>query len=72
MLEHKLGFTQQDNAFTVLDDPQAAQKLADTFVDQNWRKILNRLVCQVNPLMRQPRFRSLSYYWVVDQAEFST
>jgi len=24
------------------------------------------------PLMRQPWFRSLSYYWVVDQAEFST
>ena len=68
----RLGFTQQDNAFTALDDPQAAQKLADSFVDQNWRKILNRLVRQVNPLMRQPWFRSLSYYWVVDQAEFST
>ena len=72
MLEHKLGFTQQDNAFTALDDPQAAQKLADSFVDQNWRKILNRLVRQVNPLMRQPWFGGLSYYWVVDQAEFST
>ena len=72
MLEHKLGFAQQDNAFTALDDPQAAQKLADSFVDQNWRKILNRLVRQVNPLMRQPWFRSLSYYWVVDQAEFCT
>jgi len=72
MLEHNLGFTQQDNAFTALDDPQAAQMLADSFVDQNWRKILNRLVRQVNALMRQPWFRSLSYYWVVDQAEFST
>ena len=41
MLEHKLGFTQQDNAFTALDDPQAAQRLADSFVDQNWRKIPN-------------------------------
>ena len=72
MLERRLGFTQQDNAFTALDDPQAAQKLADTFVDQNWRKILNRLVCQANALMRQSWFRSLSYCWVVDQAEFST
>ena len=72
MLKRRLGFTQQDNAFTALDDPQAAQKLADTFVDQNWRKILNRLVCQANALMRQSWFRSLSYYWVVDQAEFST
>ncbi|MGZ3392440.1 MAG: hypothetical protein ACXVCF_23015, partial [Isosphaeraceae bacterium] len=72
MLEHRLGFTQRDNAFTALDDPQAAQVLADSFVDQDWRKILHRLVRQVNPLMRQPWFRSLSYYWVVDQAEFST
>ena len=62
MLKRRLGFTQQDNVFTALDDPQAARKLADTFVDQNWRKILNRLVCQVNPLIRQPWFRSLSYY----------
>ena len=72
MLKRRLGFTQQDNAFIALDDPEATQKLADRFVDQNWPKILHRLVRQVNPLMRQPWFRSLSYYWVVDQAEFST
>ena len=53
MLKRRLGFKQQDNAFTALDHPHAAQKLADSFVDQNWPKILNRLVRQVNPLMRQ-------------------
>jgi len=72
MLKRRLGFNLQDNAFTALDDPKAAQELADSFVDQNWRKILNRLARQVNPLMKQPWFRGLSYYWVVDQAEFST
>jgi hypothetical protein len=72
LLKRRLGFTQQDNAFTALDNPQAAQKLADSFVRQNWPKILNRLVRQVNPLMNQRWFRSLSYYWVVDQAEYST
>jgi hypothetical protein len=72
MIEKCLGFTQRDNAFTALDNPQAAQALADAFVDQDWRKILHRLVRQVNPLMRQAWFRGLSYYWVVDQAEFST
>jgi hypothetical protein len=72
MLKHRMGFTQCDNAFTTLDDPQAAQTLADSFVHQNWRKVLNRLVRQVHPLMRQPWFRGLSYYWVVDQAEFAT
>src|SRR5271155_1215121 len=72
MLKLKLGFTQQDNAFTALDDPQAAQKLADSFADQNWTKTLRRLVRQVNPLMNERWFRTLSYYWVVDQAEYAT
>jgi hypothetical protein len=70
--KRRLGFTQQDNAFTQLDDPRATQKLADRFASQNGPKILNRLVRQVNPLMNQPWFHGLSYYWVVDQAEFST
>jgi hypothetical protein len=72
LLQRRLGFTQQDNAFTTLDDPKAAQRLADSFIRQNWPKILNRLVRQVNPLMNEPWFRRLSYYWVVDQAEYST
>ena len=72
LLKRRLGFTQQDNAFTQLDDPQATQKLADRFASQNWPKILRRLVRQVNPLMGHSWFCSLSYYWVVDQAEFST
>jgi hypothetical protein len=72
MLKRRLGFTQQDNAFTALDDPEAAQELADSFVDQNWTKILKSLVRQVNPLMNERWFRSLNYYWVVDQAEYAT
>ena len=31
-----------------------------------------RLVRQVNPLMNERWFRTLSYYWVVDQAEYAT
>ena len=72
MLKWRLGFNLQDNAFTALDDPEATQRLADSFVHQNWRKTLDRLARQVNPLLRQPWFRGLSYYWVIDQAEFST
>jgi hypothetical protein len=72
MLKRRLWFDQHDNAFTALDDPQTAQNLADSFGDQNWRKILDRLVRRVNPLMNQRWFSSLSYYWVVDQAEFAT
>jgi hypothetical protein len=72
MLKRKLGFNLQDNAFTALDDPGAAQELADSFADLNWTKILNRLARRVNPLMNERWFRSYSYYWVVDQAEYAT
>jgi hypothetical protein len=72
MLKLRRGFNLQDNAFTALDDPQAAQELADSFAHLDWVKILNRLVRQVNPLMNERWFRTLSYYWVVDQAEFAT
>jgi hypothetical protein len=72
LLQQRLGFNLQDNAFTALDDPRAAQELADSFARLNWAKILNRLVRQVNPLMNERWFRSYSYYWVVDQAEYAT
>lgn len=72
MLKRRLGFDLQDNAFTALDDPRAAQELADSFADLNWTKILDRLARQVNPLMFERWFRGLCYYWVVDQAEYAT
>ena len=35
MLKRRLGFVQHDNAFTQLDDPEAAQQLADRFAGLN-------------------------------------
>jgi hypothetical protein len=72
MLKRRLGFCLQDNAFTALDDPEAAQRLADSFTALNWTKLLDRLARRVNPLMSERGFRSLCYYWVVDQAEYAT
>ena len=72
MLKRRLGFNLQDNAFTALDDPQAAQELADSFADLKWTKILDRLARRVNPLMKERWSRGLRYYWVVDQAEYAT
>src|SRR4051812_600804 len=69
MLNRRPGFNLQDNAFTALDNPEAAQELADSFAELNWQKILNRLVRQVHPLMNERWFRTFSYYWVVDLAE---
>ena len=72
MLKKRLGFNLQDNAFTALEDPEATQKLADSFATLNWTKILDRLIRDLHPLMKERWFRGLRYYWVVDQAEYAT
>ena len=66
-----LGFEQRDNAFVQLDDPQHAQKLADKFAKLNWPSILKAYANKVNPLRRDVLKRE-DYYWVTDQAEYST
>jgi hypothetical protein len=67
-----VGFVQQDNAFTRLDDPTRAQSLADRFERLGWVRLLNRWARLVNPLLGQPWLRGQGYYWVLDQAEYST
>ena len=71
MARKKLGFVQQHNAFTQLDDPVQAQHLADHFARLNWPKILNRWARQVNPLLRD-LLPGYPVHWVVDQAEYAT
>jgi hypothetical protein len=67
-----LGFVQHDNAFTQLDDPAQAQSFADRFPRLGWVKILDGWAGQVNPLLREPWLKGQGYYWVIDQAEYST
>jgi hypothetical protein len=71
MAKQQLGFVQQDNAFTRLDEPAQAQKLADQFAKQQWPKRLQQYAWQVNPLLHDV-LKGLSYYWVTDQAEYAT
>jgi hypothetical protein len=66
------GFVQHDNAFTQLDDPGRAQALADRFPGLGWVKILDGWARQVNPLLREPWLKGQGYYWVIDQAEYSS
>jgi hypothetical protein len=66
------GFVQHDNAFTQLDDPAKAQSLADRFPRLDWVNILDRWARQVNPLPSEDWLQGQSYYWVIDQAEYST
>jgi hypothetical protein len=66
------GFVQHDNAFTQLDEPAKAQALADRFPRLDWVNILDRWARQVNPLLGEAWLQGQSYYWVIDQAEYST
>ena len=73
MQKKRLGFVQQDNAFTLLEDPKAAQKIADRFADFNWPKQLSKWARRVNPLLTRGGWLShLDYYWVTDQAEYAS
>jgi hypothetical protein len=72
MAKRRLGFVQHDNAFTQLDHPDQAQQLADRFPHLDWVKILDRWARQINPLLDQVWLRPGNYYWVIDQAEYST
>jgi hypothetical protein len=71
MVHQKLGFVQQHNAFTQLDDPDKTQRIADRFAKLNWPKILDRWAKQVNPLLHE-LFSGYPTHWVVDQAEYAT
>jgi hypothetical protein len=68
-----LGFVQHDNAFTELENPKAAQKIADRFAGLNWPKQLSKWARRVNPLLTRDGWLShLDYYWVTDQAEYAS
>jgi hypothetical protein len=68
----QVGFVQHDNAFTQLDDPARAQSLADRFPKLPWVKILDGWARQVNPVLKADWLQGQGYYWVLDQAEYST
>src|SRR5690606_6396919 len=61
-----VGFVQEDNAFTHIDDMAKAQQLADHFERERWPKRLRALALQVNPLMADV-LKDYPYYWVIDQ-----
>jgi hypothetical protein len=71
MTQRRLGFVQQHNAFTQLDDPAQAQRLADRFPKLDWPKILNRFARLVNPLLHDV-LKCYRVRWVADQAEYAT
>jgi hypothetical protein len=72
MQRSKLGFVQVDNCFTELAQPAQAQELADRFPGLPWQTQLNEWSRIVNPLLREAWLAPRGYYWVIEQAEYST
>lgn len=67
-----IGFEQRDNAFLSVDNPQAAQRIADSFAALSWPAVLDRFARQFNPLLSHPWLKGRAYSWVIDQVEYST
>jgi hypothetical protein len=71
MDQHGVAYERLDNAFIGLGDAPRAQRFADQLAHQNWPRVLAALARRVNPRLRDI-LAGLSYYWVIDQAEYST
>jgi hypothetical protein len=66
-----VAFRKVDNAFVWLADPARAQHAVTGFWRRDWPALLGRLARRFNPLLAD-WLAGQNYYWVIDQAEFST
>jgi hypothetical protein len=66
-----MRFRKVDNAFTYVEDAARATELARGFWRRDWTKRLDVWARRVNPLLKS-WLAGQNYYWVIDQAEFST
>jgi hypothetical protein len=66
-----IGFQKVDNAFVWLADAEQAGQCARGFWRRDWPRFLDCLARRVNPLLGD-WLAGQNYYWVIDQAEFST
>jgi len=68
---HNLKYRCQGSAFLWIDNPTRAQKFANEMFDKDWPRILESIARRINPLF-ETLLGDMTYYWIVDQAEFST
>lgn len=69
--QHRIAFEKVDNAFVRLSNIEKAQELVSQFWRRDWRRLLDVWAKRVNPLL-EDWLAGQSYYWVIDQAEYST
>jgi hypothetical protein len=68
-----LRYQRCDNCFVALEDPHEAQRLMQQQLRVNWPRLLDRVLCELNPLHPTMfgKFRA-AYYWSVYQTEWAT
>ncbi len=64
-----IGYKMLDNAFIKLEDPEAAQKLADAMRPDRLHKLLDKVVQTYCPIAKQ---FSSGYHWSLMQVEYAT
>lgn len=73
MKRNAIEFRRQDNCFTWLSDPEAAQRLMDQQLQTDWLGTLTAMVSTIQPL-HESIFEAwpLQYYWAIHQSEYAT
>ena len=71
LTERGLAFEKVDNAFIRVADARRANEAARRFWRRDWPSLLDAWARRVNPLLSD-WLAGQNYYWVIDQAEFST
>lgn len=69
----KIGYVRQDNCFTHLKDPAAAQRWMNVQLRSNWPALLDRLVPLFNPAEAEIFGKyPVPYYWSVEESEWAS
>jgi hypothetical protein len=71
LAQQGIAFEKVDNAFIGLADAERASQVARGFWRRDWPRLLDAWARRVNPLLHD-WLAGQNYYWVIDQAEFST
>jgi hypothetical protein len=68
-----IGFVQQQNCFTFIEDVAAAQRLSDQQLQTDWPGLLNDWLRQCHPLAEQLCATARQpYYWSLSESEYAT
>ena len=71
LAEAGIDFRKHDNAFLWIEDPAAAQQIADRISRIRWPQTLDRFAVRINPLLGD-LLAHMGYYWCTEQAELAT